>query len=310
MKTNYAVLVVSLVALTLLMPVLAHAQDATITELNKIIKAKVDEINAWDALAQMLALLTLAVAILGAISGIMSQVTAGWAKIAIAVAGGCIAIITAFINIRYPVDYRTYKKLTLDARMIVNDINMQIAHLPAIADTNERREIIEKNIWPKLQKVTDIGKQLVHSGNGGMPYGISTAYAQEATPSWLTTPPREKNTLYFVGHGVAKETGAAEHAAKEYTRETARLSIYDALVDSGQKIDDPNNPRIMASILEGSEIINTFVRYDAGQNTYRYFCLLKIDIETIQFRLQLLKAGEKIGTPGSFLNILRERSAP
>lgn len=307
---KYLLFVLCFVSLTLLVPDWVHAEDPTIIELNKIIKNKVDEINIWNSLAQMLAFLTLTVAILGAISGIMSQFTTKWAKIIIAVAGGCIAIITVVINIRYPVDYRTYKKLTYDAQMIVDDINIQISQLPAIADMNKRKEIIDTNIWPKLQKITDIGKQLIHARNDGLTFGISEAFAQQMVPPWVTNPPKEKNTLYFVGHGVANDPNKALSIAMDYTKENARIAILDALVDSGQSNENPSNSRIVQSILEGSEVVNKFVKYAPQQKTYRYFCLLKIDIETIKFRLQLLAAGENIIIPPNFIKLLGEMNTP
>jgi hypothetical protein len=310
MKSKYVPFVAGLISWTLLMPLLVHAQDPTIMELNKIIKSKVDEISTWNSLAQMLAMLTLAVAVLGAISGIMSQVTSKWSKIVIAVAGGCVAIITAYMNMSYAVDYRTYKKLTYEARAIVDDINIQMLQLREITDKAKLTEIINTNIWPKLQKIIDIGKQLNSGQSNSQALGTRIAYAQEMSPPWVTKPPKEKNTLYFVGHGVANTPESAEKLAVDYTKETARIAILDTLVESGQKKDDPSNTRIVKSILDSSEVIKKFVKYDAQQKTYRYFCLLKIDIEIIQFRLQLLKAGENISTPEKFISDLQKESAP
>lgn len=303
-------LTICLVSFIVLVPDWAVATDATIVALNKIVQTKVEEINTWKSLAQNLALLTLVVAILGAISGILSQFTAKWAKIIIAVAGGLVAIFTVVINTRYPVDYRTYKKLTYDAQTIVDEVNIQISVLAAVQDVNRRNEIINGNILPKLQKITDIGKQLIHARNEDLYLGVSEAFAQETVPQWVTNPPKDKNTLYFVGHGAASNPSKAESLATDYSKENARIIINDVLIKSGQREENPSNSSIMKSILGGSEIINKYVKYDAQQKQYRYFCLLKIDIETIQIRLQLLTAQENITVPPNFINLLREEKEP
>jgi len=307
MKKNYILFVVFLLSLLVMLPALAHADDPTIVQLNEMVKSKADQISLWRSQARMLTILTLIVGILGAISGILSQIKSRWAKFSVAAAGGCVAIITVIINTAYPVDYRTYNKLTCEAQMIVDDVRLQISELQNITDMKKRDEIIFKNILIKLQALTNIGKQVAY--NADVSFAISEAYAQQTVPSWVTNPPKDSSTLYFVGHGVSKDPSKAENTATDYAKETARILILDVLVESGQSKENPANSRILKSILEGSEVLKNFVKYDAQQNTYRDFCLLKIDIETIQFRLRLLVSKDNITVPSSFIDLLKKKSA-
>ena len=310
MRKKYVWLAFCVISLVVLVPAFVAAEDAQITALNKIVQAKVEKINIWNSIAQTLAMLTLVVAILGAITGILSQIEAKWTKIVIALAGAAIAILTAVINIRYPVDYKTYKKLSADATMIVDQINMQISWMSGIKDPNEIRKFIDDNIMPKLQQITDFDKQLIHARNDTAVYGISEAFAQEMAPQWITNPPKEGDTLYFVGFGVSSDPKKAENTAIDYTKATARIIILDALVESEQKKGNPSNPLIVQSVLDGASVINKFVKYDAQKKVFRHFSLLRIDIDTIQSRLALLAAREHIVIPPKFIEQLKNINKP
>lgn len=308
MKKYLILLTLSVVLLDFAAPIIAYAQeDATISQLYDILQVKVNAINKWNFHAMLLTVFAVVVGLLGAVGGILSHVKKKWAKVIVSVAGACVAIITVIVNTVYPVDYRTYRKMAYNASQIVEDMRFQIKEIQSIHDKKTRDEIINKTIKPALKELTAIGEKLYACDSESL-IEVATAFAQQAVPEWVTKPPKDAYSLYFVGSGVSTKLDDAERSAIDYAKETARISLLDTLIESGQSQANPSNDRIIQSILDSSEVVKKFVAAGGQPKQYRYFCLLKIDIELAQIRLKLLASQGNITIPENYIDLLKKKN--
>jgi len=335
MKQKHSALLILLTIVMWSAAASAWAQhDQSINELNKIIDAKLAIIDTWNRNATLLGFLTLIVAIAGAMSAFLSHANAKWAKKIVLIAGICVAAIPVITNLFYSVDYKTYKKLSFSAQSIIDEMRLQIAQLPNMQDGAARNKIINENIYPKLTKFNNLGSQLLDGENANSPsikildfgnrsqagkngwslFGISEAFAafnEPMSPQWVTQPPKFSNALLFVGFGKANDPAEAEKMAIKYAKEIAESDINDILQESGQNKDNPANQTIVKNIIDNFEIINKFVKFEANSNQYRYFCLLKINIDIVQVKLGSLPSQEpNITVPPNFINLLRTKAKP
>lgn len=108
MRRKTLITAICLTAIFLCVPFnFCGAQDQEVEEMKSILQEKIIEIDKWETKANILFSLTVLVAVLGALAAIFQRYNKRWCKIATAIAGAAISVITITSNTAFNADYRT-----------------------------------------------------------------------------------------------------------------------------------------------------------------------------------------------------------
>jgi len=311
MRRKTLITAICLTAIFLCVPFnFCGAQDQEVEEMKSILQEKIIEIDKWETKANILFSLTVLVAVLGALAAIFQRYNKRWCKIATAIAGAAISVITITSNTAFNADYRTLRMSSVEARQLIDEMRLLLPLKEYISDENDIKEW-RNEIKKKLREITDLGVRIAKSENKFDI--ISAAYAQpnEERPSWIRQPPTDKNNFYFVGNGSGSSINEARSVS--FIKSTGIATDYLVSLlektQSQQTIERPAiNIKELSEYLADSAVVErTYFTYDQETRVYRYYTLLKVNKKFLDIDIRLFSVQKELTVPTEFREAIQEQ---
>lgn len=300
MRRKTLIAVICLTAIFLYVPFnFCSAQDQEVEEIRSILQEKIVEIDRWEIKANFLISLIVIVGVLGVLAAIFQKSNKRRYKIATAITGAVISVITITSNTVFNVDYRTLRTSSVEARYLIDDIRLLLYLKENISDENdinEWRNEIKKKLGEIMQLRLKVAKSKVKFDI------ISTAYAQPneeiERPHWIRQPPRDENIFYFVGYGSGSSIEEARLVSKKAGSDKVKAYLTGLLAQAQaqQTIKVPNkNIDELSVILANSAIEeNTFLTRNRATKIFHYYVLFSLNKELLDIDIRLYSAKEKV----------------
>jgi hypothetical protein len=236
----------------------------------------------WRWQAELQIAFVVAVIVFGALITIIQGVNRSWCKSATLVLGACITILTAVNTKVFSADYRVLQESAIDADQMIDQLELfvRLETMPS-ADVNglEKQILSTTTQFRALQRAVATGKAAGNSTaqeSSPSPW-TGLVYAQSNVPSWVTQPPTDSYSLYFVGIGE----GPSTNVAAQQSFDSAVAAGVKALSAGGNT--DIN--RLRSFIASSSVVKNKYLTFDEKTGAYRFYTLLQIssDIRKLNF---------------------------
>jgi hypothetical protein len=280
----------------------------------KILDSKID---AWEHSASIIGTMVFATVLVGIVVAAMQPTSnSGVMKVVIATLSVIAAALAAFNHQFFPADDREYKKAARQARVLVNDFELQLARFTTIDD--KTRESLYTAFQTLFKQVEQIEENIYGSGSGSSSSPttaidlISSAYAgpdAQGAPAWVANVPSDEMNFYFLGKSKANTFDEARKNAIEQAKAAAAENFSKlandvaALKNKPQVID-----QLVRALVSAGEITQTFVSPDAASGDFTGYALLRISKGPARFAAEsvFVRTGEPYEK--KFLNTVQRKN--
>lgn len=248
----------------------------------KILDSKID---AWDHSANIIGTLVFTTVLVGIVVAAMQPTSNSRVmKIVIATLSVIAAALGAFNHQFFPADDRTYKKAARQARVLVNDFELQLARFQTIDDNT--RESLYKGFQTLFDRVEQIEESIYGSTSGSSSSSttaidlIASAYAgpdSSGTPDWVAHVPTDEKNFYFVGQAKGRTFDEARNNAIEQAK-TAAAGYFSKLANDSTILKNKSElvDQLVRTLVSGGEITQTFVLPTTPGADFSGYALLRI----------------------------------
>lgn len=265
---------------------------------------KCDTLLSHWALSWKIAVgLAVVVVILGAVSALLQGFQSRPTKVATAICGLMVTIITGLTN-TIGLDHRELNNHITKGQIMIAQMNRWVAiyGYPGQNDESKRSAL---DAFGKLQ-IDFFGLQQRHEGltpTNDVALGVvGDAHAEGApAPDWLRNVPIDSNNLYFVGIADAATLADAKTAARDNAIQNAAAFLAGTLKTTGGELDID---KLALSLAQASNDVDTYVTYDPKTRFYRYYALIKINKPVAEAQVQLFAVQHGAVAPASLIKSL------
>jgi hypothetical protein len=295
-------------------PELCHGSaDAFLDGKLKILDSKID---AWEHNASIIGTLVFATVLVGIVVAAMQPTSnSGVMKVIIAALSVMAAALGAFNHQFFPADDRAYKKAARQARVLVNEFELQLARFTTIDDST--RESLYKAFQTLFERVEQIEESIYGSASGSSSSTttdidlISSVYAgpdAQGAPDWVANVPSDEKNFYFLGKAKANTFDDARKDAIEQAK-TAAAENFSKLANDSPALKNKSQllDQLVRALVSAGEITQTFVLPDAASGDFTGYALLRISKGSARFGAEsvFVRTGEPYEK--KFLNTVQRK---
>ncbi len=260
----------------------------------------------------MLALtITLAVGILGAVAALLQQIQSSWRKTATMIAGGGVTILTVINNNAFDGDHRALDKKAIKIEHLATLINEKLEedfNFENCEDFKKQRNEIRK-LLDEMHGIRVGDEQ--RTVRFDSPFLPEVAYAQETKkdnlPSWVISPPQEKDKINFVGIGHGQSLRDAEDSAVSDGQEQVRDFFAQEFGRNRRADSTAADSKTVADFLANyAQTVNKHFAYDPKEKDYTYYALIRVDRELAEDYVKLYAAQEGLVDTQPYSDVLQK----
>jgi tetratricopeptide (TPR) repeat protein len=238
------------------------------------------KIRHWEMLVTACLALTIAVGVLGVLTGVLQKANKEFLKNVALALGIAISIITVINSGISKGDYRSY---AAQGRKLVASIKIEIIRAYPEGNEEARKAWLAK-INDLFQELSNIQKAETPTVNAQETTGFTLApslYAQatraQELPLWLSRLPSDPANIYFVGMGenanLEKAKALSLSEAKGEARVVLFLQFERATAGSGKTFDSRS---LAFSMVESAEVGDTYFQFSKASQRFRFYTLLRL----------------------------------
>ncbi len=301
-RTRFAIVLACLFMSLVAGGVLAQdpATNTGSSDLDRPIHNFEQQIADWQRQANIEIALVIAVFIFGVVVSALHGSKSPSAKRVTLLLGIGTAALTGITSRAFTADDRTLRRAAFEGNVIVSRLwlmasNLKEGHLIgqdlATAYGEYSKQITEfQAVGERLNGTAKAGPGAVSTTNGFE--GLSRVYAQSvaAAPSWVTQPPPDGISLYFVGTNSDVSLSSAK-----------QNSFNNALNNAVQKLRSrapgATDADILALIKAAAVVQDSASEYDRNAGRYTYYTLLRVSKDIVSLGLNDLSRSSKIQIP-------------
>ena len=234
-------------------------------------------VSEWSNETGIVVALTVAVGILGVITGFLQGFSKPVFKILTVIAGALVSIITVVNNSVFDADHRTLRQSVARGEVIVRRMEFLMRDLVE-APTAEAKRSFRNDFLQLGAQMFEIKANMKRSSEA--PSLTSVAYAQAVAPPWVAKVPTDPTFQFFVGLGEAKEPGEARGLSRRDALEHVERILLKNV--SGTRPMTTQTDVIRQVYLRDfsekvAEVVDFATALDRERGLYRYWMLIRVN---------------------------------
>ncbi|PBJ02532.1 hypothetical protein BSF43_48820 [Pseudomonas ogarae] len=302
---NASTRLICLICLLFCLPAYSNtAADPMLSYFDELLKICHTQLDGWRSSYRVQVGIAILVSVLGLVAAALQGSSASYVKGATVALGVVISAITIAVN---TLEMNNYRQISISIDKVEKIVGkMETARLNYKTFKKPDNELAAEEfqkLYARYQAIIDPPDSTPTRHTGYQLKLLTSAYAGEAVPDWLTRLPDNPKNLYFVGvadsaqlfDAQAESIRTAKITAIQFLRETLQTSMNST---------GPVDP-LVDTLTRSADEVDNYITYDEKTELYRYYSLVRVNRFQAESNTRFLYLKNGIESPrASFESII------